>query len=166
MSDIKFDGEWVIVEGNWTKLRTMDLMLDAPSRRSSATGYRRALVHDYGDKLTLNYNRDYPGGVNILGSVSIEALTGNQIVMKSADLVLDSAARRKVATGQRRALVHDFNDGLTINWGTDYPGGVTLNGNVVMPNKLTVAGKDVAALLTSMQAEINQLKLKVAALEA
>ncbi len=166
MSDIKFDGDWVIVEGNWTKLRTMDLMLDAPSRRSSNAGYRRALVHDYGDKLTLNYNRDYPGGVNILGSVSVEALAGHQIVMNGEDVVLDSAARRKNATGQRRALVHDFNDGLTINWASDYPGGVTINGNVTMPTKLTVAGKDVAALLTSMQTEITNLKTKVAALEA
>ena len=28
----------------------------------------------------------------------------------------------------RRALVHDTNDGLTMNFGDDYPGGVTING--------------------------------------
>lgn len=33
MSDIKFDGEYVLIEGTWTKLATLDLMLDAPSRR-------------------------------------------------------------------------------------------------------------------------------------
>jgi hypothetical protein len=45
------------------------------------------------------------------------------------DLLLDSSARRKSnAPPFRRAMVHDQNDGLTINFNSDYPGGVTLNG--------------------------------------
>ena len=105
MSDIKFDGEWVVVEGNWTRVRTLDLMLDAPARRQSNSGWRRALVHNH-------------------------------------------------------------QDGLTINYASDYPGGVTINGDVKVPTKLTVAGRDVAALLASLQAEVQTLKAKVAALEA
>jgi hypothetical protein len=45
------------------------------------------------------------------------------------DFLLDSAKRRKAghASGFRRALVHDQNDGLTFNFGNDYPGGVTIS---------------------------------------
>ena len=68
MSDIKFDGEFVIIEGNWTRAATLDLMLDAPSRRTNTSGFRRALVHDFGDGLTMNYANDYPSGVAINGA--------------------------------------------------------------------------------------------------
>lgn len=44
----------------------------------------------------------------------------------AADLLLDSPARRKKNGGHRRALVHDGDDGLTINFNGDYPGGVTI----------------------------------------
>lgn len=30
-------------------------------------------------------------------------------------------------------MVHDFDDGLTINWKEDYPGGVTIEGPVSLP---------------------------------
>lgn len=50
------------------------------------------------------------------------------IKAEAADFMLDSAARRKSASRTRRALVHDPNDGLTINYAGDYPGGVTLVG--------------------------------------
>ena len=51
-------------------------------------------------------------------------------VVKAAasDFMLDSAERRHGGGPLRRALVHDQNDGLTINFGGDYPGGVTLAG--------------------------------------
>jgi hypothetical protein len=166
MSDIKFDGEWVTVEGNWLKVRTLDLMLDAQSRRINNTGYRRALVHDSGDKLTVNYAKDYPGGVNILGNVSVEKITQFQLVLNVADVILDYAARRKTTAGVRRAFVHDFDDGLTINWASDYPGGVTINGTVKVPGKLMVAGRDISATLAALQTKITQLEARVAALEA
>lgn len=55
-------------------------------------------------------------------------LVGNKVQVEACDLVVDAAERRKQQGGYRRALVHDFNDGLTINWDNDYPGGVTVNG--------------------------------------
>ena len=69
-SDIKLDGDWVIVEGKWTRIRTLDLMLDAPERRSNQAGLRRALVHNRNDGLTINYEHDYPGGVTVYGNVT------------------------------------------------------------------------------------------------
>jgi hypothetical protein len=45
-----------------------------------------------------------------------------------SDFMLDSAERRKGGGPHRRALVHNQNDGLTVNFNGDYPGGVTIAG--------------------------------------
>jgi hypothetical protein len=163
MSDIKFQGEWVIVEGNWTKLSTVDLMLDSPARRKTSGGLRRALVHDHDDGLTINYGRDYPGGVRINGPVSSD---NNQFNLTTWDLCLDSAARRKNTTAQRRALVHNQNDGLTLNWARDYPDGVTINGPVKVPDSLAVGNTDVAGAIARLESLVQNLETKVATLEA
>ena len=55
-------------------------------------------------------------------------LDGQQVRVEAWDLVLDAGDRRKTPEGDRRALVHDVGDALTLNWGHDYPGGVRLNG--------------------------------------
>lgn len=59
--------------------------------------------------------------------VVVEAFTLKTI---GADFIMDFAPRRSNATPLRRAMVHDFQDGLTLNWANDYPGGITLNGVV------------------------------------
>ena len=163
MSDIKFNGEEVIVEGNWLKARVLDLKMDHPSRRTNNAGERRALVHDFSDGLTINYASDYPGGVTINGIVKSD---NRQFNLATWDLCLDHPSRRSNETPYRRALVHDGSDGLTINYANDYPGGVTIRGNVNVPTKLTVAGKDVAARLTSLQTKVEQLEARVADLES
>ncbi len=53
------------------------------------------------------------------------------------DFVLDSPIRHTGRVGNRRALVHDFSDGLTVNFAGDYPGGVTINGSIINLNTLT-----------------------------
>lgn len=55
-------------------------------------------------------------------------LVHGQVKVEAWDLCVDSQDRRKNTTPHRRALVHDFQDGLTVNWGNDYPAGVTLRG--------------------------------------
>jgi hypothetical protein len=174
MSDIKFDGEFVIIEGNWTRAATLDLMLDAPSRRTNTSGFRRALVHDFGDGLTMNYANDYPSGVAINGARTISGHNrGDWIDVQSrvvdiagTDVMLDSPGRRSNTTPFRRALVHDFNDGLTLNWNRDYPAGITLNGPVNAPDSMTVDGRDVAALLDSLQSQVTALQSQVTALQS
>jgi len=53
-----------------------------------------------------------------------------------SDLLLENPARRRLNTHAiRRALVHDQNDGLTINYNNDYPGGVTINDVVKIRNR-------------------------------
>lgn len=174
MSDVRLDGEFVIAEGNWTKLRTLDLMLDAPSRRANAVGERRALVHDTGDGLTVNYAGDYPAGVTVNGTRRLRGHNGGDWIdvesritsLHGTDLMLDSPARRTNQSAFRRALVHDFRDGLTINWNGDYPGGVTINGRVSMPAGATIAGRDVVALIGTLTTQVAALEARIAALEA
>ena len=59
-------GTWLTLKAGAINGVAADFMLDHPSRRGKGGGpYRRALVHDGGDGLTVNYNGDYPGGVRI-----------------------------------------------------------------------------------------------------
>jgi hypothetical protein len=61
--------EWLVVEGSVFKTTTSDVMVDSPQRRSGHGGrFRRAFVHDFSDGLTINFARDYPGGVTILNA--------------------------------------------------------------------------------------------------
>jgi len=100
VSDVKLDGDSVIIEtdnnpkGNklilddaHLKGQVFDFDLDHPDRRNPnapANPRRRALVHGPGDKLVLNWNGDYPGGVEIVGKVNIQ----NPIVGKIANLTI------------------------------------------------------------------------------
>lgn len=173
MTDIRFEGQEVVVEGANTKLLTNDFMIDAPSRRTTAGGHRRALVHDFSDGLTMNFLNDYPGGVSISGLKTVGGSNGNDridivsrvVAVAGSDLMLDAPDRRTNQSSFRRALVHDFNDGLTLNFNHDYPGGVTLSGPVTIPDGATVAGVDVAAALASLTAQVAALTERIAALE-
>ena len=69
-------------------------------------------------------------------SVVLDAAT---TVVAGHDLCIDSQARRSTdGPALRRALVHDFKDGLTINWDGDYPGGVTIRGDVEIPGFIRI----------------------------
>lgn len=73
-SDIKLDAEgdgWVTIESNVMKVNSSDFMLDNSSRRKDTEGFRRALVHNEDDGLTINFAGDYPGNVIIEGGASI-----------------------------------------------------------------------------------------------
>lgn len=61
-------------------------------------------------------------------------LVHGQVKVEAWDLCVDSKDRRKNETPHRRALVHNFNDGLTINYANDYPAGVTISGEVNIGN--------------------------------
>jgi hypothetical protein len=69
-SDVKLlDGQ--------VKVEASDLCLDSRERRKNDTLFRRALVHDRGDGLTLNWAEDYPGGVTIMGKANMRDATIN-----------------------------------------------------------------------------------------
>lgn len=68
-ADFKFDlfrSDWAVIEGRVLETKVADIIVDSPARRGPGGGvFRRALVHDQRDGLTINYNGDYPGGVRI-----------------------------------------------------------------------------------------------------
>ena len=76
-------------------------------------------------------------------------LEGRVLKATTFDFMLDSPERRLPGRrGLRRALVHDPQDGLTINWGNDYPGGVTINDVVALRSsrRKGIVIQDVAEL--------------------
>jgi hypothetical protein len=156
-ADVRLDGATTTLDGDVINIRSFDMMLDNPGRRRGGGALRRALVHNFNDGLTLNWAADYPGGVTI---------EGNVLTAKALDFVLDHPSRRRAAGGPtRRALVHDYNDGLTINWASDYPGGVTINGRVQIGNTLLVSSRALGRML-DVAAELDDLRRRVSALEA
>jgi hypothetical protein len=69
-TDVKLDqvdGTFLHLEARVVKTVGSDFMLDAPERHTGVTPHRRALVHDQGDGLTVNFAGDYPGGVTLNG---------------------------------------------------------------------------------------------------
>jgi len=69
-------------------------------------------------------------------------LEGRVVKAVGSDFMLDSPQRRIAANPHRRALVHDQSDGLTINFGNDYPGGVALNAvRELTPQRTARSGK-------------------------
>jgi hypothetical protein len=67
-------------------------------------------------------------------------LDGERVLVEATDLMLVSEERRK-APGERRALVHGFDDDLVLNYAGDYPGGVTIRGRVTASERLFVGHK-------------------------
>lgn len=92
-TDIKLDqqgGNWLVAESQIFKSTASDIMLDAPTRRrGGASPYRRALVHDFNDGLTLNYAGDYPGGVTVHGALAATgAVSAGGAVSVAGDAVV------------------------------------------------------------------------------
>jgi hypothetical protein len=71
MTDVRLDeggdGSFIVLEGRVVKAAGSDFMLDSPERRIGKKPFRRALVHDQGDGLTVNFAFDYKGGVTLNG---------------------------------------------------------------------------------------------------
>jgi hypothetical protein len=85
------------------------------------------------------------------GDGTFVVVAGRVLKVAGSDLVLDAADRRRDQTPSRRALVHDPSDGLTINFGGDYPGGVTVQGDATITGRLRLAGDDVESTLESLR---------------
>lgn len=183
MTDIRFDGDWIHLDGAVTKALSNDFMLDNAARRTTNTPYRRALVHDFTDGLTLNWDRDYPGGVTINDLKTVHGATnGDWLVVRSrivqqfgTDLMLDGGTERRRTSGRlkpfrrnpyRRALVHAWEDQLVVNFNRDYVGGVVIEGRVTVPASLVVAGQDVATVIASLQSQITTLTARITVLES
>lgn len=73
-TDIRLDDDaaerWVTIDAGVLNVTGSDLLLDSPARRrGGGARFRRALVHDANDGLTINFDDDYSGGVRINDAV-------------------------------------------------------------------------------------------------
>lgn len=190
-ADIVLDANVVYFEGDAAEFRVTDVKIDSPARRKNPDGWRRALVHNDGDGLTINFASDYPDGVTIEGKTKLDRIVGNRATLHELRLdrrvkgdddewrmpverpaqlpdVFDRPGSGAATTievvghhANRRALQHDSGDGLTINVDSDYPGGVTINGDVMLPGRLIVNGLDMAEIMRSYEERISRLEAKI-----
>jgi hypothetical protein len=101
-----------------------------------------------GKAMTTDIKLDQQGGNWLV-------LEGSVLKTTASDLILDAPGRRRGGSSpHRRALVHDFQDGLTINFGGDYPGGVTVTGNLAVTGDLKLAGVALGATIASLQSAL------------
>ena len=158
-SDVKLLSGQVVVEA-W------DLCVDSKDRRINDTPHRRALVHDYGDRLTLNWGKDYPKGVKIQGDTEIDGnlhvkngllnakvkkLEGWKylgsppaIHLIAADLEL---VNQSIEDSKRKvALSHVEGDKLIINRGKGYDGGVEIEGNTIIVGNISAQEGNLSKL--------------------
>lgn len=93
------DESWLVAQCRIAKVEGTDIILDAPDRRAGHGGdLRRALVHDTGDGLTLNFNNDYSGGVTINSArLNLRAVGSMPANGKIGDLIM---LRRGLTEGQ------------------------------------------------------------------
>lgn len=84
-------------------------------------------------------------------------LDARVVKTSASDLMLDSGDRRKGGGAHRRALVHDQNDGLTVNFNGDYPGGVTINEVTEIIPRGSSDGPD---LLDQLNSKLPNLKVR------
>ena len=115
MTDLRLDevdGNYVVIDSRVLKSTASDFVLDSPGRHTGRHGLRRALVHDQRDGLTINYNRDYPGGVTINDVVAIHSRTGLAITdvaeINGAPKLASntgSGAKSTMSSGAERTLI-------------------------------------------------------------
>jgi hypothetical protein len=146
--DVKIqDGGLVHVEGDVLKVDSYDLQLDNASRRSNKNQDkpRRALVHDKGDGLTINWARDYPGGVTINGSVRCpDDVSASKIVVKGPPTL---SGQKSIGSGD----VH-------IHVGVTLPRGGGMEVTEVIVGAAIV---ELRAQVAALQQEIAALKAKI-----
>jgi hypothetical protein len=161
----------------WVKVAAGDLNVDSPKRRGTATGqYRRALVHDPGDGLTLNWGNDYTGGVTLNGVRTITAhvpphVPGSHIpsfqnvtIESGAYITLDSKGIILKATN----LVLNQEEGVIVTGKVSFDkGSVTFTGPVEvskvvpppLPNMAPISIKyNVLDQLLYLSGEVQKLK--------
>jgi hypothetical protein len=142
-TDVKLDqgdGSFLVLEGRVVKAAASDFMLDSPERRKGIKPFRRAMVHDQSDGLTINFNGDYPGGVRLVGVTEI--IPQHQQGQLVATLVVRGA----------------------ISYEVDVPTGAVGQGAIEGETHTITVNLD--ELLSAHQSEIVKLTARVAALEA
>ncbi len=169
-TDVKLDqgsdGNTILLDGGVVRATAADFILDSPQRHKGPGAFRRALVHDFNDGLTINWTGDYPGGVTIIGPSTASSLayivldrSGSVFGVNSLDQVTIHGSVIHLNT-----LTTDSNSAGDVKLTFQHPGEFDQDGNQRTPDvPETVL---LGALLTTLRDEISVLKDRVAMLEA
>jgi hypothetical protein len=85
-------------------------------------------------------------------------LTADFVQVVAHDLILDHPERRSAADGfPRRALVHDVDDALTLNYNNDYPAGVHIIGQLTVES-LTLENQNLLDVIKELRQELRVLR--------
>ena len=121
---------WTVAEGN-LRIDGSELRLGVQDGTSSGNNStQRALVHASGDTLKINYNGEFEGGTVIESKLDITngLGVGGNISQAGADFILGTNDGRDKGSNQsQRALVHNANDQLFINYNNDFEGGTVID---------------------------------------
>lgn len=135
------DGTFIVLDGRVVKATATDLMLDSPGRRIGPEPFRRALVHDVGDSLTMNFGFDYPGGIKLNGVTEVTPL-------------------RPHSSPDRAVRLSDPTPVLTVH------GKITFEHHRRTIEGVEVQTFDLVSELYKLQSQITALQAQVAALGA
>lgn len=113
--------------------RAPDLYLNADGSFDRGAG-GRAIVHDYGDVLSINHQGDFDGGVKIWGNTVVQ---GSKLQLNGFDFIINGGEGRGDGG---RAFVHAGNDTLIINLANDFAGGVRIESDTRIEGSLTATG--------------------------
>jgi len=145
-TDVKLDqgdGSFLVLEGRVVQAVGSDFMLDSPERRIGQKPFRRALVHDQGDGLTINFANDYQGGVAL---TAVRVITPHQVPKDGTFVRLDPTPILVVRGG------------IEFEQHSESP---ITDGGGLKVTTLSLIGE-----LTKLQNQISALHAKVATLEA
>ncbi|MFK5690929.1 hypothetical protein ACI3EY_14830 [Ornithinimicrobium sp. LYQ92] len=111
-TDVRLDDDptesWVTIDGQVLNIAGSDLILSSTERRGTHGGqFRRALVHDTNDGLTVNFAHDYTGGVKINGaSLNLKVVSqGQKSELPKAGNAGDLVLTRNVTSIEGGAVV-------------------------------------------------------------
>jgi len=174
-TDVKLDENFVLIEGNALKVKAWDIMLDSPDRRLNAEGatnpYRRALVHDHADRLTINYRGDYPGGVKIQGQISAEGIKCDWVKVGELNVTntLSELHNQLQTVLNQTRLIEGIFSQYEGRLHAQLSGNVHCNGLGVRENITTASmnlhGRDLDEWLRGLEEKINDLAHRVSMLE-
>ncbi len=150
MTDVRLDegsdGSFIVLDGRVLKATGSDFMLDSSNRRIGPKPFRRALVHDQGDGLTVNFANDYQGGVTLN---AVREISPHRTPRDGTFATIDPTPIL-VVRGGIQFEVH-----------SESPLSVGGGGGGSKVTTLSLIGE-----LTKLQDQISALQAKIAALEA
>jgi lipoate-protein ligase A len=111
----------------------------------------RALVHDNDNILSLNFEQDFTGGTRVYGPLEIKN-GGNLFKYNGA---ADITFRYSDRGSGGRALVHDENNVLSINYANDFSGGTKIGTAAIFRGSTSEYQLEICGTLRAREVKVN-----------